>query len=180
MGLKEILLGLDDVEPTEASVFQNARLVSIYSPQNEVELALIRSLLEGAGIVYFVHNDHFGSLQVGPQIYLYNRKTIMVREQFEVQARELIKDFLEAAESETALSGSFSYSWLDKLRCFLETFIGGWVVPHKGFKKDFPKKDIIPIIASSTVAAIVLSCVLLSLFWALKQLEIYFKYRFYY
>jgi hypothetical protein len=42
----------------------------VYSPQNEVDLSLIRSFLDGAGIRYFVHNDHFGSLRIGPVIEL--------------------------------------------------------------------------------------------------------------
>ena len=38
----------------------------IYSPQNEVELAVIKSLLNGENIPYYVHNERFGSMEVGP------------------------------------------------------------------------------------------------------------------
>ncbi|NOX98018.1 MAG: DUF2007 domain-containing protein [Nitrospirae bacterium] len=34
-------------------------MINLYSPKNEVELAIIKSILEGANIPYFVHNDHF-------------------------------------------------------------------------------------------------------------------------
>ncbi len=178
MSLKEILLGIENKESPDAADFKSARLVKIYSPQNEAELMLIKSLLIGADIPYFVHNDTFGSFYIGPQIELYNRKTIMVGEKFEAQASELIKDFLGIINSEP--SKTFKYSWPDKLRCFLETFIGGWVVPRKGFKKDFPKKDILPIVVNSILAAIVFSTMLWSLFWVIRKLDIYFKYRFYY
>ena len=50
----------------------------LYSPDNDAELALIKSLLDAEGIHYFVHNDHFGTLRVGPRIELLNTKTIMV------------------------------------------------------------------------------------------------------
>ena len=52
----------------------------LYSPNNDSELALIKSILDGEGIQYFVHNDHFGTLKVGPRIELLNAKTIMVAE----------------------------------------------------------------------------------------------------
>lgn len=42
----------------------------LYSPNNDSELALIKSILDGEGIPYFVHNDHFGTLKVGPKIEL--------------------------------------------------------------------------------------------------------------
>jgi len=52
----------------------------LYSPNNDSELVLIKSILDGEGIQYFVHNDHFGTLKVGPRIELFNAKTIMVAE----------------------------------------------------------------------------------------------------
>ena len=52
----------------------------LYSPKNDAELAVIRSILDGEGIQYFVHNDHFGTLQVGPPIDLFtNRRLIGLR-----------------------------------------------------------------------------------------------------
>ncbi len=50
----------------------------LYSPENDAELALIKSIFDGENIQYFVKNDHFGSLKVGPKIDLLNAKTIMV------------------------------------------------------------------------------------------------------
>ena len=65
----------------------------LYSPENDSELAIIRSILDGEGIQYFVHNDHFGTLQVGPQIDLFNAKTIMVSEDQYERAKEIVGIF---------------------------------------------------------------------------------------
>ncbi len=50
-------------------------MIKLYSPLSEVDLALIRGILEGDNISFYVHNDHFGSLRIGPAIKLYNAKT---------------------------------------------------------------------------------------------------------
>jgi hypothetical protein len=55
-------------------------MIDLYSPQNEAELALLKSILEGEGIYYFVRNDNFGSLEVGPRIGLFNTKMIQVQD----------------------------------------------------------------------------------------------------
>ena len=66
----------------------------IFTPENEVDLALVRGLLEEAGIRYFVHNDHFGSLHVGLMVPLLSQKTIMVAPEDEGRAREIVAAFL--------------------------------------------------------------------------------------
>lgn len=43
-------------------------MIKIYSPTDELELAMIRGVFDTEGIHYFVHNDNFGSMRVGPQI----------------------------------------------------------------------------------------------------------------
>lgn len=40
-------------------------MVKLIEPQNMGELALIKSLLDGNGIAYFVQNEHLGSLLPG-------------------------------------------------------------------------------------------------------------------
>jgi hypothetical protein len=50
----------------------------LYKPENEMELCLIKSIFESEGIRYFVLNDYFGSLYIGPQIDLYNARIFMV------------------------------------------------------------------------------------------------------
>ena len=103
-------------------------MIELYSPGSETELALIKSILDAEHIHYFVKNDHFGSLEVGPlPIRLFNAKMILVREdQFGI-AKELLKDFLEKTESK---AGKFKdeYSFLDKVRMFLEFLLFGWIM----------------------------------------------------
>jgi hypothetical protein len=49
-------------------------MVKVYSPKGEIDLLMIRSFLEGDGISCFIHNDHFGSLRIGPIIELYKER----------------------------------------------------------------------------------------------------------
>jgi hypothetical protein len=50
-------------------------MIKLFSPDTEIDLAILKSLLEAEKIHYYVKNDHFGSLRPGPQIYLFNDKT---------------------------------------------------------------------------------------------------------
>ena len=105
-------------------------MIKLFSPENEVQFALAKSLLEAEGIPFFVHNDHFGSLYVGIQIEFLNRKTIMVDEAYEARAKEVIADFLRQDIAEPAPKKT-TYSALDKLRMIAEGLVFGWVVPGK-------------------------------------------------
>jgi hypothetical protein len=42
-------------------------MIKLYSPKNDSELAIIRSILDREGIKYFVHNDPFGTLKGGKE-----------------------------------------------------------------------------------------------------------------
>ena len=55
-------------------------MIKRYSPDSEAELVLIKSLFDAEDIHYFVLNDHFGPLKVGPRIDLFNTKVIYVGE----------------------------------------------------------------------------------------------------
>lgn len=54
-------------------------MVKLIEPQDEGELALIKSLLEGNDIPYFVQNEHFGSLYPGLALP-FNARVVMVEE----------------------------------------------------------------------------------------------------
>ena len=54
-------------------------MVKLIEPYDEGELALIKSLLEGNGIRYFVQNEHFGSLYPGLALP-FNARVVMVDE----------------------------------------------------------------------------------------------------
>ena len=106
----------------------------LYSPENDAELALIKSILDGENVHYFVHNDHFGSLKVGPKIELFNAKTIMVSDHQYELALDIIRDFVSKNES----SGSDErqvYSLIDKLRMIVEAIFFTWFMPGRKWRK---------------------------------------------
>ena len=70
-------------------------MIPIYSPRDEMELINLRSILLAAEIPFFVHNDHFGSMQIGLRIDLFNAKAIYVPQATAESARELIDDYVE-------------------------------------------------------------------------------------
>jgi len=109
-------------------------MIKLYSPKNEIELSFLKSILGGENISYFVHNDHFGSMKIGPKIPLYNLKTVMVDENDFDRAKEIILDFIKNTQSNTKNKPS-GYSWKDKLRVLLEVFLVGWIIPGKRWPK---------------------------------------------
>lgn len=109
-------------------------MIKLYSPDNESELALLKSLLEADGIHYYVLNDHFGTLKVGPKIDLFNAKTIYVHEEHYEIAKDIIGDFTESIKDNSE-NGKSRYSLPDKIRMVLETLLFSWFVPGNRWKK---------------------------------------------
>lgn len=105
-------------------------MIKLYSPRNEVELALLRSVLEGEGIPFFIHNDNFGTLKAGPRIESFTAKTIMVPEEQAARAMELIDDYRRKVEPDSN-GDDPGYTVLDKLRMFFEVLFAGWIMPGK-------------------------------------------------
>ena len=89
----------------------------LYSPNNDSELALIKSILDGEGIQYFVHNDHFGTLKVGPRI-------------------NFLKNIQEPSENTKS-----KYSIRDKIRMVIEAILFTWFVPGNRWNKRKPKHN---------------------------------------
>lgn len=108
-------------------------MINLYSPSDESELALIESILESENIPFFIHNNYFGSLRVGPPIDLFNKKTIMIDETYEEKAKELLADYFKTTKDETPTVPS--YSLFDKLRMIFETLIFTWFVPGRHRKR---------------------------------------------
>jgi len=104
----------------------------LYSPQNEAELAILRSLLDGEQIHYYVHNDHFGTMRTGPSIDLFNAKTILVSEKHFKRASEIITDYLNNVHAEFSKA---EYSFKDKIRMVIETLLFSWFIPGKKWRK---------------------------------------------
>ena len=109
-------------------------MIKIATPMNEAELLTLRSLLEAEGIQYFVHNDNFGSMLVGPLISLYNSKAIMVPDQFAGRAREIVAE-LRRHETDTVESTT---GFLDRVRMVFEAAVFAWFVPGHRWKRSKP------------------------------------------
>jgi hypothetical protein len=109
-------------------------MLKIYSPNDEVELSMIRGLLDSEGIRYFVHNDHFGSMEVGPQIELFNKKVMMVAADDVDRAKGIITDFLGNQIPEED-EGTSHYSLGQKLRMIFEAVFFMWFMPGKKRRK---------------------------------------------
>jgi len=105
-------------------------MIDLYSPKNEVELALLKSILDAEGINYFVRNDNFGSMEVGPQIDLYNKKMIVVQDNQHENAKELLADYLERTGKKIE-DPDKNYTLFDKLRMTIEVLLFGWIMPGK-------------------------------------------------
>jgi len=77
-------------------------MVKLIEPQDEGELALIKSLLEGNDIPYFVQNEHFGSLYPGLALP-FNARVVMVEESDIGRAETLLGEL--TAETRTDEAG---------------------------------------------------------------------------
>jgi hypothetical protein len=96
-----------------------------------MELINLRAILGGEDIPFFVHNDHFGSMQVGPRIELLNAKTICVAERDVVRARELIDDYVTVT---AAIPTAISF-W-HVLRMIVEVLFFNWVFPYRAHRNN--------------------------------------------
>ncbi len=69
---KDCRVPLVPENPPEPKPQEDSNIVKLYSPRNLMEQSLIQSILDSEGIIYYIHNDLFGSMEVGPQIALFN------------------------------------------------------------------------------------------------------------
>lgn len=112
-------------------------LIRAYTPRNEVELAMLKGLLDKEGVSFYVQNENFGALKAGPQIPLFNARTIMIPKEQIIKAKEIIDAFVESAYEEDR-KDQYQYTFKEKIRMFLEIVLFGWVVPGK---RRWPKED---------------------------------------
>ena len=110
-------------------------MIKFYSPNDEVELALIKSILESNGVSFFVHNDHYGSLINGPRIGLLNAKTVFVSEDSAEKAQNIISEYLKNSQDHKEGEYKSNYSITDKIRVIFEALIFGWFMPGKRWRK---------------------------------------------
>jgi len=95
-------------------------------PRTSSELAVVESLLRAENVQFFVHNEHFGGLRVGPSIPLVNERSVLVRDEDYGKCLDLISVPSAAAAAPDA---SRSVSLFASLRMALEVLLFGWVVP---------------------------------------------------
>ncbi len=95
-------------------------------PRTSSELAVVESVLRAENIQFFVHNEHFGSLEVGPSIPLLNERSVFVRDEDYGKGLDLIS-VSEAAGA--PFDAPRRVSLLGKLRMALEVLLFGWVLP---------------------------------------------------
>ncbi len=107
----------------------------LYVPKSESELIVLKSLLDSEGINYFVHNDYFGSLEVGPSIDYYNTKTIMVAEDQYDWAAKVLSSFVTNKGTKKGRISQPRYTLLDKIRMTLEAFSFAWFMPGRMRRK---------------------------------------------
>jgi Putative prokaryotic signal transducing protein len=75
-------------------------LVTVLTPETEVELLSVVAMLEARNVRCFVHSAGLGSLYPGaPPIESVNARAIMVPQEQEAEARALVADFLNPSSS---------------------------------------------------------------------------------
>lgn len=76
-------------------------IVKLIETNDEGELALIQSLLDGNSIEYFIQNEHFGSLYPGVAMP-FNTRVVMVHESDLGRAATLVGKLTAQERSEEA------------------------------------------------------------------------------
>lgn len=114
-------------------------MIKLYSPENEAELSIIKSLFDAEGIVYYVLNDHFGTMKTGPKIDLLNAKTLYVAGADLALAREIVTDLLDNIR-EAGTNEASRYCVADKIRMVLEALIFGWFIPGNRWGRKKPAR----------------------------------------
>lgn len=124
-------------------------MVHLYTPASEIELLLLKSVFEGAGIRLFVRNEMFGSLAVGPPIEHCNRKSIWVAEADFEDAIALLRDLHRRADLERHRDAEPVYTLRDKLRMLAEFLLFGWFMPGRRPRRQPARRPALRLIAGS-------------------------------
>ena len=116
-------------------------MIKLYSPEDESELALIKSLFELEHINYYVLNDHFGTLKVGPKVDLYNVKTIYMSEEDLDFSKNILLDFLEITKNGNK-PFKCQYSIPDKIRMVIEMLVFSWFIPGNRWNRNKKEENV--------------------------------------
>jgi hypothetical protein len=124
-------------------------MVHLYTPASEIELLLLKSVFDGAGIRIFVRNEMFGSLAVGPPIEHCNRKSIWVAQADFEDAIALLRDLHRRADLERHVEPEAVYTLRDKLRMLAEFVLFGWFMPGRRPRRHPARRPPLRLIAGS-------------------------------
>ena len=102
-------------------------------PRTSSELAVVESLLTAEKLPYFVHNEHFGGLEIGPSIPLLNERAVLVDDEDFERATALVA--APPLQAEARERGS-SVPVLSKVRMVLEVLLLGWLLPAQRRRRD--------------------------------------------
>ena len=100
--------------------------------ESEAQLAVMQCLLEAAGIPYFVHGRHLGSMLPALYVPFYNAVSIMVPSALVSDAQDVLRD-LQAAP---AAAPTRERSPARSLRIVFEWLLFGWCVPGTRRRND--------------------------------------------
>ncbi len=93
----------------------------LYTPNDESELAVIRSLLDSVSIPYYIRNEYFGSLYIGPAIKGFNSKPIFVHEYHYKEAKEVLSELIKKEDFAT-LQEDEATNFIDVIYKFFRNF----------------------------------------------------------
>ena len=93
----------------------------LYVPSDESELAVIRSLLDSADIPYYIRNEYFGSLYIGPAMGSFNSKPIFVHEEFYNDAKEVLSELIKE-ENFAPIDDNEAPTFLDGIYNFFKSY----------------------------------------------------------
>lgn len=78
------------------------RLVRIYQPADQLEVAQVRMALEGSGIPFFIHNEHFTAAYGLPYSMGAIQVFVMVPEDRAEKAKEVLRDWFQGEGPESS------------------------------------------------------------------------------
>jgi hypothetical protein len=103
----------------------SSNFLTLVKVARDIDLAMIRGLLDEYGILYYVHNEFYSSLEPGIRIPLLNERWICVAAEELGEAREILAayDFFPFQER------PYQPSPWTKCRNLFEFIFGFWMIP---------------------------------------------------
>jgi hypothetical protein len=114
-------------------------MIKLYTPDNDVELAIITGLLDEAGILYHVQENHLHRFNMIPAPNPVSfRPAVYVTEQNIEQAVAIVRDFRKDIIPEEKPATKTKMSLWRRLRIIVEFILIGWIRPGRRKPEDQP------------------------------------------